>query len=362
MSKENTAAAISTTPQLGEQVLHVPLTEIHVDYAWNCRSARRIQDMADTESSGFEGFGANIRQNGLISPVVLRETHGKTITGEKTDKKYELVVGFRRIRAVTLLNGPGELERAKTEKRATVIPNLPNGTIAAIVRQIDNKTDARILNGTENTGRTNLKAPDLVFLARELAAEKMSQTAIGEALGITQGWVSRLLTVASLPPAVLNNWRDGTPIPPVTVKDGVFQITKEQAKTQKEMTEPDIRALAALKSGPEEITARYIRQVLPRPEQGEGPGTGEPEKDKVKEEVRAIAALMGCMVRAGVLDNGSLAWNRVIGPKKQGFPIDCGKDVTQARLLELGDIADEAFNAEVTKGAQGSSKGNDSAA
>jgi hypothetical protein len=62
---------------------------------------------------------------------------------------------------------------------------------------------------------------------------------------------------------------------------------------------------------------------------------------------------MGCLVRAGVLDNGSLDWNRVIGPKKKGYPIDCGKNDSQERLLELGDAAAEAFEAEVSKGAGG---------
>jgi hypothetical protein len=62
---------------------------------------------------------------------------------------------------------------------------------------------------------------------------------------------------------------------------------------------------------------------------------------------------MGCLVRAGVLDNGSLDWNRVIGPKKKGYPIDCGKDDSQERLLDLGDAAQEAFDHEVSKGAKG---------
>jgi len=355
MSKDTattTATANATAPQLGEQVLPVPLDKIHVDYSWNCRGERRIQDMADTETSGFEGFGAGIRATGQITPVILRNTEGKTLSGAKTDKPYELVVGFRRMRAITLLNTKGELDRAKAENR-NAVPNLPNGTILAIVRNVGNATQARILNGQENTQRANLKAPDLVFLASSLGKDGLTQQAIGDALGITQGWVSRLLKVASLPPAVLGNWRDGTPIPPVTTKDGTFQITKEQTKTQKEMTEPDIRALADLKSGPEEVTARYIRLVAPEVRQGDGPGTAEPEKDKVKEEVIAVATLMGCMVRAGVLDNGSLDWTRVIGPRKKGYPIDCGKDDSQARLCELGDAASEAFEAEVSKGAKG---------
>jgi ParB-like chromosome segregation protein Spo0J len=349
MSKESVAAA-AATPQLGEQILPVSLDKIHVDYSWNCRSERRIQDIADTESSGFEGFGAGIRASGQQMPVILRNTEGKTLSGAKTDKPYELVVGFRRMRAITLLNSKGELDRAKAENRPTVIPNLPNGTILAIVRNVG-AAQARILNGQENTLRANLKAPDMVFLAKDLQKDGLTQQSIADALGITQGWVSRLLIDATLPPAVLANWRDGTPIPPVVTKEGTYEIKKGQ--TQEEMTEPNIRELAKLKCGPEELTARYIRLVTPQVAQGDGPGTGETEKDKIKEEVEAIAGLMGCMVRAGVLENGSLAWAAVIGPRKKGYPIDCGKDDSHERMIFLQDVAQEAFEREVSKGAKG---------
>jgi ParB-like chromosome segregation protein Spo0J len=349
--KHATPATPATVTAPATEGITIPLTSIHVDYAWNSRAERRVQDMADTESSGFEGFGASIRSSGQLTPVILRNTNGTTLNGQKTDKPYELVVGFRRIRAITILNEKNEAEKAKAEGRNNV-PNLPNGTILAQVKDITNVTAARILNGQENTQRKNLGAPDLVYLTRDLAKAGMTQTAIGEALGITQGWVSRLLKVASLPAVIVDNWREGTPIPPVSVKEGTFSISKEEAKTQKELTEPEIRALSELKVSPEEFIARYVRLVKPTVGQGEGGGTPAP-KDKVKEEITYIAALMGCMVRAGVLDSGNLDWSRVIGPRKKGYPIDCGKEDGQERLLELGDAASDAYEREVTKGAKG---------
>jgi ParB-like chromosome segregation protein Spo0J len=347
-----TATAFVTTASTGApEAITVPLTNIHVDYSWNCRAERRVQDMADTESSGFEGFGASIRSSGQLTPVILRNTHGTTLAGQKTDKAYELVVGFRRMRAITILNEKNEAEKAKAENRNNV-PNIPNGYILAQVKDIPNVTAARILNGQENTHRKNLGAPDLVYLTRDLSRAGLTQTAIGEALGITQGWVSRLLKVASLPPVIVDNWRDGSPIPPVSIKEGTFGITREEAKTQKELTEPEIRQLAELKGSPEEIIARYVRLVKPAVSQGDGGGTPAP-KDKVKEEISYIAALVGCMVRAGVLDSGSLDWTRVIGPRRKDYPIDCGKDDSQERLCELADAASEAYEREVVKGAKG---------
>lgn len=343
MSSNPNATAHTASP--------IELAKIHVDYGWNGRAARNVQDMASTESSGFSGFIANIRTAGQIEPVILRNTAGKTLSGQKTEKPFELMVGFRRYRAIEIANQENE------NKKLPAVPNLPNGSILATVREVKDATEARVLNALENTARKNLKAPDLVYIARDLAARGMAQVPIADALQITQGWVSKLLKVAGLPAAVLDHWRDEKPIPAVQTKDGTFELKaspNSDRATGRELTEPEMRALAELKGTPEELTARYIKMVAPATEQGEGPGASTAgETDKVKTEVQAIAGLMGCMVRAGVLDNGNLDWSRVIGPKKKGYPIDCGKDTSQERLLDLGDAAQEAFEAEVSKGAKG---------
>jgi len=337
----------ATTAALTHTAKPVDIKEIFADYGWNSRAEKNVQDMADTESAGFDGFEGNIRTSGQITAIILRNTNGKTLSGAKTDKPYEVVCGFRRFRAISDLNSK------KASKPC--VPNLPDGFILAEVRDVKTETEARILNGQENTARKNLKAPDMVFLAGGLAKAGLNQTEIAGALGITQGWVSKLLKVASLPPAVLANWRDSKPIPPVQTKDGVFELPANgpDGKTVvPEKTEPEMRALAELKGTPEEITARYIRLVKPAPSAPDS-DTGPSEKDKVLENVQEVAALMGCMVRAGVLNNGSLDWTRVIGPKKKGYPIDSGKDDSQERMIELGDAAEDAFEREVTKGAKG---------
>jgi ParB/RepB/Spo0J family partition protein len=331
----NTVSAHTSTP--------IELTKIHADYSWNSRAERNVQDMADLESAGFDGFEGNIRLSGQITPIILRNTNGKTLAGQKTDKPFEVVCGFRRFRAITNLN----VKKASKP----CVPGLPDGHILAEIREVKDVTEARILNGQENTARKNLKAPDMVFLVRALSKAGMTQIPIAEALSISQGWVSKLLKIASLPVPVLEHWRDNKPIEPVQTKDGVFGL-KEPAG--QELTEPEMRALAELKSGPEEIIARYIREVRPTVSQGNSEDGPSPTTDKIELEVRNIAALMGCLVRAGVLNNGSLDWNRVIGPKKKGFPIDCGKDDSHERLLALGDVAEEAFESEVTRGAKGS--------
>ena len=339
----NMATEKSTTTHTAQPV---ELNRIHVDPTWNSRAMRNVRDMADTESAGFDGFEANIRTTGQISAVILRNTGGKTLAGGKTDKPYELVCGFRRHNAITDLNA----------KKATkpCVPGLPDGFIMAEVRELS-PLEARILNGQENTVRKNLKAPDLVFLAADLAKTGMTQTSICESLGVTQGWVSKLLKIATLPPAVLAHWRDEQPIAPVQTKDGVFEIKADEngkAVPSREMTEPEMRALAETKGTPEETTARYIRTIRPNISKGDS-DAGPSESDKILDKVVEIASLMGCMVRVGVLDNGSLDWTRVIGPKKKGYPIDSGKDDSQERMITLGDAAQEAFEKEITRGAKG---------
>jgi ParB/RepB/Spo0J family partition protein len=338
--KVTTMSAANTPNTTHSIAAPVDISKIYADYGWNSRSERNVQDMADTESSGFEGFENNIGTSGQITPIILRNTNGKSLSGKKVNEPYEVVVGFRRFKAVSSLNS-----------KKVKVPNLPAGTIMAEIRDVKTEVEARILNGQENTLRKNLKAPDMTYLALQLAKAGLAQVPIAEALGITQGWVSKLLKVASLPPAVLAHWRDGSAIPAVQTKDGVYEL--KAGTTTKELTEPEMRSLAELKTSPEELTARYIRMVTPTVSQGDS-DAGPSEKDKVLENVIEVASLMGCMVRAGVLDNGSLDWNRVIGPKKKGYPIDCGKDDTQERLIALGDAAQEAFDREVTKGAKGS--------
>lgn len=332
-----TTGALTHTPQ------PVKISDIFADYGWNSRAERNVQDMANTESAGFDGFEGNIRTSGQITAIILRNTNGKTLSGTKTDKPYEVVCGFRRLRAISNLNA----------KKAGV-PNLPPGHILAEVRDIKTETEARILNGQENTARKNLNTPDMVFLAEGLSKSGMNQVGIAEALNITQGWVSKLLKVASLPPAVLANWRDSKPIPPVQTKNGVFELPANSPDGKAlctERTEPEMRALAELKGTPEEITARYISLVKPAPSAGES-DAGPTAPDKILENVREVAALMGCMVRAGVLNNGSLDWGLVIGPKKDGYPIDGGKGSSQERKIELSEAAEDAFEHEVTKDAK----------
>src|SRR6185369_17815201 len=110
-------------------------------------------------------------------------------------------------------NEDKDLVAAADKAGKPYVPTQPNGTLRAVVRTFADERAARVLNIRENTARNNLKTPDLVFQVRDLAKEGMSQVAIAEAIGVTQGFVSKLLKVATLPKPVLAHWRDGNNAP-----------------------------------------------------------------------------------------------------------------------------------------------------
>lgn len=337
-SKDNGNSASNTN----EIIHHIPLADIFVDYDWNVRS--KLEVMSDTsdavqdttiksehhgEGTGLKGLAIDMHETGQDTAVIVRKVQdGKSLGGKKTDRPFELVCGFRRLTAVEMLQAKEFVEEAGKLKRPTV-PNTPNGTVRAEIRDLS-PAQARILNGKENTQRKNLSTPDLVrYVANLNKADKLNQSQIAVALGIDQSYVSRLLAVTGLPTAILNHWRGDGKLP------GLPEAVVKRL-TSREMSD-----LAKDMSGkPEgEIVARYVELLNPPgpAEAGEGGGT-----DNVAKRIAEIGALLGTLVREGILIAGSLHWSRVIGPKKEGFVIDTGK-AEAAQRGKYWDLMEEAF-------------------
>lgn len=344
----------------GEVIRHIPLTDIFIDYDYNVRSksdvlsntSDAVQDTTiksehQGEGTGLKGLALGLHKDGQDTPVVLRRVDGgKSLGGKKTDKPYELVCGFRRTTAAQMVSenvfaGMGDkdkdvvalaksIEDAKKAKRPA-IPNTADGTVLAVVRELTPKA-ARLLNGRENTQRQNLSTPDMVRYAYTLSTEeKMKQVEIGEALGVDQSYVARLLKIASLPKPVFLHWRGDTKLP------GLPEAVTRRL-TSREMSE-----LAKDTEGQTEgeIQARYVEMLNPPPpvEGAEGAGT-----DSAMKRITELGTLLGVLVRAGVIESGSLAWSKVIGPKKEGYPVDTGKaDATKRGVY--WDAMEDAFEA-----------------
>lgn len=329
---------------LNETILNVALTDIFVDYEWNVRSKSDVSDVSDavrdtTEKNGasqgvaLEDFAKNMADVGQDTPGILREVQGgKTLGGKQTKLKYELVCGFRRITAVQLCNSKEFAEKAEKAGRPN-IPTQPNGTFRAVVRELTPQA-ARLLNVRENTARNNLKTPDIMLQVRNLAKEGLSQVAIAEGLGITQGFVSKLLKIGTLPAAVLNHWRSGSALPGLPAD-----------KVYTRVPTPDLIILADLQEKdhlPEgEVVARYVAMVNPTPAEG-GSGGGQTKQEKDEGRVIEFAKMVATLVKTGFMAPGDLQWTKIIGPKKANFMVDAGS-TDYAKVMAMCDLAAKSY-------------------
>lgn len=336
----------------GEVIRHVPRTDIFVDYEWNVRSEADVTSetsdaVQDTtmkgehhgEGTGLIGLALDLVNSGQDSPVVLRKVQqGKSVGGKKTDKPYELICGFRRYTAAEFLTQKfgddkktfllkGAVEEARKAKRP-LIKNTADGTILAVVRELT-PVEARILNTKENTLRQNISTPDMVRRVKQfLREDKIKQTDVATLLGIDQSYVSRLSKIGNLPQPILDHW------------SGRGKLPGLPEAIQKRLTSREMSELGdACKDMPEgEIIQRYISTLNPPPP-AEGP---EEKQDRILAKVQELGTLIGVMVREGILENGSLRWDRILGPKKEGYQIDTGK-ANATKRGEYGDAMQSAF-------------------
>lgn len=341
--KGGTTGASEVGPN--EVILSVPLTAILADFDWNVRShadlinehSDGVQDTAgerrELQGTGLTGLATSMREQGQDTPVILRPIpkDGKTLGGKKAapEHKFELVCGFRRFVAATKLNDAEHLANA-TKLGQTTIKNTPNGTIRAVVRDLT-APEARMLNGRENTARANLRTQDMLKLCMSLRKDGFTQQAISDGLNITQGYVSKLLSIATLPTAILDHWREGK-LPP--------GAPPTMATAQ--MTTNGLADLAKVSEGqaPHDVIARYIETLAPSTP---APGTG--KEDPAVKRVTETAKLVAALVRAGFVQPGHLQWYKVIGPK--GLIDSKTKD--HGRILALVDIASKAYEAELAR-------------
>jgi len=126
------------------------------------------------DAAALEDLAASIRENGLLQPVLVRALPGGG---------YQLVAGERRLRAVRLTGQP---------------------TIAAIVTRT---SDPATLALVENLQRQDLDAVELARgLALLLERHGARQGTLARLIGKSDAYVSRVLSILSLPAAVLDDY------------------------------------------------------------------------------------------------------------------------------------------------------------
>lgn len=329
-----------------ETSIHVSLAALHVDFDWNVRSyadvtnelADGVQDESKPEGFGLKDLIADMHLNGQDTAVIVAAIKdGKTLGGVKTDRKFELIAGFRRFASVNFLNTAEETaKRVAAGDKTPAVKGVPDGHIVAVVRSFQTLRDARIANARENTLRSNLKAPDLVRLVSELTASNgakgITQTEVGAIVGINQGYVSKLVKVGQLPKAILAHWRERTAIPGIT---NIKADWKQLAINEMEELATSTKGLT---SG--ETVDRYVALL-----NGEVKDKKSRDPNKaVEEKLGEIGYLLGSLVAEGVIQPGTLAWAAVIGPEKGGYQLNSGtKEPTRERKNELVDIIEGQY-------------------
>lgn len=158
---ESVSAAKFSSPLSGEPLLEIPIDEI----VPNEFQPRRI---FNTEK--LEELANSIKANGIIQPLVVVR---------KTDNKYELIVGERRLRA----------------SRIAGLEKVP----AFIVREITNQTKLEIAL-IENVQRADLNPIEEAKAYERLMNEfGMTVGKIGEKVGKNYSTISNLLRLLRLP-------------------------------------------------------------------------------------------------------------------------------------------------------------------
>lgn len=223
MSKKETAVQES-------KATFVALDSIEVNRKWNSRNKYGPKIEGDDWMAFQNSF-----DRGQDTAIVLRP-----LDEPKDGKLYFLVSGHRRLEAIAA--------RAQT-------PGVPNGHIRAEIRPMT-WSEARETNMRENAAREGISAADTVYglaqLQKDYKAEgrKPGQVEMATALGIQQGYVSRLLGVLNaFDDSDINEWRGSQKV--VSLKDLESINKKHPGDAGKEERKKALRAMLGTKDGEE---------------------------------------------------------------------------------------------------------------
>lgn len=243
-AKEREARGKSAPEPKPMAVEHIKLTDIYADFDFNARSKENVTSEPDSApGGGLEDLSGSLRTKGQDFPITVRpNVHEKGREHVKNPETrrlewwwppYELVDGFRRWVSISGLNASEKLQEHSKETGIPIVPNVPNGHIAAEVRPLDDR-EAVLLNGRAAVGRNNLEPPDLMAHVVKLTRPPFSMSVgeIAEDQGASLTTIHKYATTGNaLLPAILKHWRFGGELDGlVTNRRASFEDVVEVAK------------------------------------------------------------------------------------------------------------------------------------
>lgn len=207
-----------------DRIVNIPLRDIVADFSWNTRSGDWTKGEGDDEGDkgghSFADLVASIENKGQDTPATVRPK----------GKKFELIVGFRRFKAISVI-----AEKLKNK----------DATIKCVVKAL-NDAEARSENLRENTGRENLEGPDLAFGIWDLfrlhkdanGGKEPTTTALANEISKNQSYVALLLRImANVKPSLTKAWREAPVQLSVREMDviGKLENKEEQEKKYKQL-------------------------------------------------------------------------------------------------------------------------------
>ena len=148
------------------------ISEIPIDHIKVSQFNTRKDLTAGTEDAGLEDLTNNIREKGLLSPVIVRSL---------PDGMFDLVAGQRRYLACTKLGMP---------------------TIPAVVRDNLGDADATTISLIENIHRANMHPLDKARAYQHLNETYGSHSAVARHANVSISTVRRYLSLLALTPAI----------------------------------------------------------------------------------------------------------------------------------------------------------------
>lgn len=153
------------------QIKKIRVDDIHADYEFNCREI--ITDYSVTE------IKESIRINGLLQPLVVKHLSEPDKMAWGTDRNYFLVAGFRRYKAISLL------EMVEVD--------------CNILYKDMTEVDMLCLNLMENEQRAALSLLEGAKVVGKLYLKGLTRDQICHKIGMKTGWVQTRLYVFRMP-------------------------------------------------------------------------------------------------------------------------------------------------------------------